>query len=137
MYLFFNKSDNIIQAFGIVDFESTGESGFNSLLHKQYKGNFKIPQIFGDLRVQEITTEQDQDTFTLDFDYKINKNNICIEKQVDGVFQIIDPIDYQEFDINTIVFETAFDSGVVLRFSSNEIIEYIFDENSETFSVSD
>ena len=139
MYLFYNRSDSVIQGFGNIDFKTTGEGGFNQSLHKQYKGDFEIPNTVGEINQEEHVSIANQTVFNLTtFIYEINKNNIIIEKEItveeDLIWEIISFEDYVETNEDIITFNSGIDEGTKIKFNSQETIYYEFNEEANTFS---
>ena len=139
MYLFYNRSDSVIQGFGNIDFKTTGEGGFNQSLHKQYEGDFEIPNTAGEINQEKHVSIANQTVFNLiTFTYENNKNNIIIEEEItveeDLVWEMIPPEDYIETDEDTITFNSGIDEDTKIKFNSQETIYYEFNEEANTFS---
>jgi len=136
MFLFYNKSNKIIKGFSVKSFIDDDSSGFNPLLHKQYEGDFEIPNTIGTLREEVIESIDSQTVFELQtFTYDTGKHNISVFREDSGDYYIVDESEYVETDEETITFNNGQTEGVNIKFSSYIILEYEFDEETKLFSL--
>jgi len=130
MFLFYNKSDFIIQGFGINEFNPEN-SDYNSETHTQFEGNFEIPEKQFEYNSEEQVATEGQTIFTLttmEYNTSVDELNVAINGDM------VNSELYTKTSSTIITFSEELSESDNVIFGNNEKINYLFDTNTETFS---
>jgi len=130
MFLFYNQSDKVIQGFSINQFNSTN-SDFDSEVHTQYEGEFKIPEVLFEYESEEQTAIENQTIFTLttmEYDNTVDELNVAINGDM------VSSELYSKTSTTIITFSEELNESDNVIFGNSKKVFYLFNTETETFS---